>query len=89
MKRAVNNVPLQTVLGLIPGFTKVVVEDRKASKRYMDNADDTEKWEGLVKDIWYKAPEIVRYKWLMSKVYEVRHMPDGLMFVISTEWEEY
>ena len=89
MKRMLNNVPLGTVLGLIFGFTKIVVEDRRSKDRYIDNAPATFKWEGLVKDIW-KASDVIVYKWLRSKVYEIRVLPDGvLMFVISTEYEEY
>lgn len=89
MKRYVNNIPLGSVLGLFFGFTKIVVEDRKQKDRYIDNAPDTVKWEGLVKDIW-KASDEIRYKWLMSKVYEIQPLPDGVMrFVIMTQFEEY
>ena len=89
MKRYVNNVPLGTVLGLIFGFTRIIVEDRKPKDRYVDNAPDTKKWEGLVKDIW-SASDDVRYKWLMSKVHEIRTLPDNVMlFVICTENDEY
>lgn len=89
MKRYVNNVPLGSVLGLIFGFTQIVVEDRKNKDRYIDNAPDTKKWEGHCKDIWRASDEIT-YKWLRSKVHEIQPLPDGRMrFVICTEFEEY
>lgn len=89
MIRCVNDVPLGTVLGLIFGFTRIIVEDRKHKDRYIDNAPDTKRWEGLVKDIWTASDEI-SYKWMRSKVHEIRSLPDSvLMFVISTEYEKY
>ena len=89
MKRNVNDVPLGTVLGLFFGFTRIIVEDRKNKDRYIDNAPDTKKWDGFVKDIWRASDEIT-YKWLRSKVHEIRTLPDGrMLFVIMTEYEEY
>lgn len=89
MKRNVNDVPLGTVLGLFFGFTRIIVEDRKQKDRYIDDAPDSERWTGLVKDIW-RADEKVRYKWLRSKVREIRPLPNSVMlFVLCTEYEEY
>ena len=89
MKRNVNDVPLATVLGLFFGFTRIVIEDRRECNRYMDNAPDTKRWDGLVKDVWKASDEIV-YKWLRTKVREIRPLPGGVMlFVICTEYEQY
>jgi len=88
MKRFVNNVPLGSITALIPGFTKVTIEDRQASQVYNDNAESTERWTGLVMDI-YKAEDKVKYKWTISRVHELRHTDDGLLFIISTQYEEY
>lgn len=88
MKRTVNKVPLESVLSLLFGFTRVVIEDRKNKDIYMDNAPDTERWEGFVKDVWY-APDKIRYKWMKSQVHQIWHKEDCIVFVISTEFEEY
>lgn len=89
MKRMANDVPLGTALGLFFGFTRIVIEDRRECNRYMDNAPDTKRWDGLVKDVWKASDEIV-YKWLRTKVREIRPLPGGVMlFVISTEYEQY
>ena len=89
MKRIASDVALSTVLGLMFGFTRIIIEDRTSHDRYIDNAPDTKRWDGLVKDVW-KADDTVRYKWLRSKVREIRPLPGGVMlFVLCTEWEEY
>ena len=88
MKRIMNDVALSTVLGLMFGFTRIVIEDRKERDRYVDNAPDTRRWDGLVKDVWM-ADDEVRYKWLRSKVHEIRPLPVGVLFIISTEYEQY
>lgn len=88
MKRRVNDVPLGTIVGLLPGFTWITVEDRRACNRYCDNAEDTRSWSGYAKDIWDTWDEI-RYKWMRTKVNEIRHTPKGLIILIQTEWEEY
>lgn len=87
MKRTVNKVPLQTITSLLPGFTKITVEDRKHSKIYCDNAEDTEKWSGFVKDIYYS--DVIRYKWMRTEVRGIQHTPEGLIIIISTEFEAY
>lgn len=88
MKRRVSNVNLSCVTGLIPGFTKIIVEDRKASEIYMDDSLNTRKWEGLAKD-FYKAPDEIRYKWGMTRLYKIEPKPDGLLLVICTQYEPY
>ena len=88
MKRRVSNVNLSCVMSLIPGFTKVIIEDRKAAETYMDGSPNTRKWEGLAKD-FYKAPDEIRYKWGMTRLYTVEPKPDGLLLVISTQYEPY
>ena len=88
MKRTVNNVPLGSVLGLLPGFPPVVIENRTAVNIWNDNAPSSEVWEGLAKDI-HNADDMIRYKWRASKVYEIRKMEKALLFVISTQYEEY
>lgn len=88
MKRTVNKVPLESVLSLLHGFTKIVIEDRKNKDIYMDNAPSTKSWEGLVKDVW-KASDEIRYKWMKSQVHQIWHRADCIEFVISTEFEEY
>ena len=89
MKSVRHEVALSTVLGLMFGFTKIVVEDRKAKDRYVDNAPDTMRWVGNVKDIW-RASDEIRYKWLNTKVTEIRPLPGGTMlFVIITEEDQY
>jgi hypothetical protein len=88
MKRTVNKVPLESVLSLMYGFTRIVIEDRKNKDIYMDNAPDTERWEGFVNEIW-DAPDKIRYKWMKSKVHQIWHTEKYLLLIISTEFEEY
>lgn len=88
MKRTVNKVPLESVLSLMFGLTKIVIEDRKNRNIYIENAPDTRRWEGFVKDVW-KASDEVRYKWLKSQVHKIWHKADCIVFIISTEFEEY
>ena len=89
MKGIRHEVALSTVLGLFFGFTKVIIEDRKSKDRYVDNAPDTQRWTGHVKNVWGASDEI-RYKWLNTKVTEIRPLPGGTMlFVIITEEDKY
>ena len=88
MKRRVNNIHLSCVTSLLPGFIKVIIEDRKANEIYMDNSPNTRKWEGLAKDFFY-APEDIRYKWAMTRVYRLEPTTNGLLIVISTQYEPY
>lgn len=88
MKRTVNKVPLESVLSLLHGFTWIIIEDRKNSDIYKDNAPDTRKWKGFVKDVWGACDE-VRYKWMKSQVHQIWHKENCIVFVISTEFEEY
>lgn len=89
MKRIMNDVALSTVLGLFFGFTRIVIEDRRECNRYVDNAPDTKRWDGLVRDIWKASDEIV-YKWMRTKVREIRPLAGGaVLFVICTEYEQY
>lgn len=87
MKRNVNNVNLGAIIGMVPGYIKIIVEDRKACDIRNDSAKDTLRWEGLAKDM-VNRKNLLR-KWKMSKVYEIRPTEKGLMFVISTQYEEY
>lgn len=88
MKRRVNNIHLSCVTSLIPGFVKLVIEDRLASKIYMDNSPDTKRWEGLAKD-FYKAPDEIRYKWGMTRLYKIEPQGDHILLVICTQYEPY
>lgn len=88
MKRTVNNVPLESIISLLFGFTWIVVEDRKNKYIHVENAPDTKRWSGYAKDIW-KASDEIRYKWMKSKVHQIWHRADYIEFVISTEFEEY
>ena len=89
MKRIMNNVALTNILSLMPGFTRIVIEDRRECDRYCDNAPDTKRWDGLVKDVW-KASDEITYKWLRTKAREVRPLAGGVvLFIISTEFEQY
>ena len=89
MKRIANEVALKSVLSLMLGFTRVIIEDRKSKDRYVDNAADTVRWTGYAKDVWTASDEI-RYKWLNTKVTEIRPLPNGYMlFVIITEEDKY
>ena len=88
MKRRVNNIHLSCVISILPGFTQIIVEDRLASEIYMDNSPNTRRWEGFAKDI-YNAPDEVRYKWMMTRLYRIEERPDGLLLVICTQYEPY
>lgn len=88
MKRISYNVALGAALAMINGNTRIVVENRKNPYLYFDNHGDEERWEGLAIDL-YDAPDIVRYKWMRTKVHEIRHYPDYIMFIISTESDLY
>lgn len=93
MKRAVNNVPLATVIGLIPGYTKIVVENRLEKDMWNDHAEATERWIGLAMD-FRKASDTIRYKWAATKVRRIEqyHGADfqgAIRIIISTEYEKY
>lgn len=88
MKRMANKVALGSILTLMYGYTKIVVEDRKHKDVYIDNSPDTKRWEGFVKDIW-KASDEITYKWLRTSVYQIWHKQDYILFLISTEFEKY
>lgn len=88
MKRMANKVALGSILSLMYGYTKIVVEDRKHKDVYIDNSHDTKRWEGFVKDIW-KASDEITYKWLRTSVYQIWHKQDYILFLISTEFEKY
>ena len=89
MKSIRHEVALSVVLGLFFSWTRVIIEDRKAKDRYMDDAPDTRRWTGKIKDVWSASDEI-RYKWLNTKVTEIRPLPGGTMlFVIITEEDKY
>lgn len=88
MKRRVNNIHLSCVTSLMPGFKKIVIEDRLASEIYMDNSPHTKRWEGLVKDL-YKAPDEIRYKWMITRLYRIEPMEDYTLLVICTQYEPY
>lgn len=88
MKRMANKVALGSILSLMYGYTKIVVEDRKHKDVYIDNSPDTKRWEGFVKDFW-KAPDEITYKWLRTSVYQIWHKDDHILFLISTEFEQY
>lgn len=88
MKRAVNKVNLSTIMSMIPGFTKVVIEDRKAGQIWNDSATDTVKWSGLGKD-FSRAGDTIRYKWGMTAVRMIEQTGDGIRIIISTQYEEY
>lgn len=88
MKKMVNQVPLGSILSLMYGFTKIVVEDRKHKDIYIDNSPDTVRWEGFVNEIW-NAPDVIRYKWMKTHVYQIWHTEKYILLLISTEFEEY
>lgn len=89
MKSIRHEVALSVVLGLMFGFVNVIIEDRKSKDRYIDNAPDTIRWTGMVKDVWTASDEI-RYKWLNTKLTEIRPLPSGkMLFVIVTEEDKY
>jgi hypothetical protein len=83
-----NKVALGSILSLMYGYTKIVIEDRKHKDVYIDNSPDTKRWEGFVKDIW-KASDEITYKWLRTSVYQIWHKQDYILFLISTEFEKY
>ena len=88
MKRMVNDIPLCSVIGLMPGFTPIVVENRTGCNIWNDNANTSEVWEGLAKDIHFATDE-VRYKWMRSKVWQIRQIEKATLLVISTDCDQY
>lgn len=88
MKRAVNKVNLSTIIGMIPAFAKVVIEDRKEGQIWHDHSPDTVKWSGLAKD-FYRAGDTIRYRWGMTAVRMIEQSEDGIRIIISTQYEEY
>ena len=52
MKRRINNIHLSCVTSLLPGFTKLIIEDRKASEIMMDGSENTRTWVGFAKDLY-------------------------------------
>lgn len=88
MKRAVNNVPLNTIMGLIPGYTEVVIENRLEKDLWNDTAEGTERWSGYAMD-FHKAAETIRYKWGATKVRKIDMDGKGIRVIISTQYEAY
>lgn len=87
MKRIYNDIPLQSILFLVPGTTKIIVEDyTKFSPWEMDYAP-VYTWEGKAYDA-HKIPD----KYLRAKAQGVELSPDDpgtIVFKVSTEFEQY
>ena len=88
MKRMVNDVPLCSVVGLLPGFTPIAIENRTMNNIWNDNASSSAVWEGLAKDV-HTATDEIRYKWMRSKVWGIQQLEKAILFVISTDSDVY
>ena len=87
MKRIYNDIPLQSILYVIPGFVELRVEDWEEQKlRWMpEGAQPVKVWEGLAKDS-YNMPTRFQY----SKVRHMETTTTGkIVFRISTQFEQY
>lgn len=90
MKRIYNDIPLQSILYLVPGTTKIIVEDYTKKDLFSPwemNCTPVYTWEGKACDA-HKIPD----KYLRAKAQGVEICPatlDTLIFKVSTEFEQY
>ena len=90
MKRIYNDIPLQSILYLVPGTTKIVIEDYTKSALFDPHGGTpVYKWEGKACDAYAK---VASYKYLYAKAQGVELSPDDpgtIVFKVSTEFEQY
>ena len=88
MKRIYENIPLQSILYVVPGTAKIVIEDYTRQGILWENSNKpVYTWEGKVCETT-KLP----YKYSRAKVYHVSTHPEDpgtLLFKVSTEFEQY
>ena len=87
MKRIYNDIPLASILYVIPGYIRVTVHDMKGSDiRYnRENATPVNTWDCMAKDS-YKMPS----KFDHAKVYHIEAPEENhIVFYISTQMEQY
>ena len=85
MKRIYENIPLQSILYVVPGNTFITVKDMKASDVHFNrNANPIDTWQGLAKESYF-IPDKYKY----SKVYCMETEESRLTFYISTQFEKY
>lgn len=88
MKRIYNDIPLQSILYIVPGTTKIVIEDYTKSALFDPHGGTpVYKWEGKAYDA-HKIPD----KYLRAKAQGVELSPDDpgtIVFKVSTEFEQY
>ena len=90
MKRTYNNVALETILFVMPGYIKIIVEDGGWGKIHWTDVPGNEPvsvWEGLAKDALHGKTGMKPH-WGRSKVYHMELRGDALLFRISTQFEE-
>ena len=87
MKHIYNDIPLQSILYVIPGFVELQVEDWKEQELFWmpEGAKPVKVWEGLAKD-YHNMPTRFRY----SKIRHMETTKTGkVVFRISTQFERY
>lgn len=90
MKRIYNDIPLQSILYLVHGTTKIIVEDYTRSALFSPwerNIGPVDRWEGKAYD-QHKIP----YKFLRAKAQGIELSPidpETIIFKVSTEFEQY
>lgn len=86
MKRIYNDIPLASILYLIPGYIRITVKDMTYSDlRWNRDAEPVKTWDGMAKDS-YNLPSRFDY----AKVYHIETPEENhIVFYISTQSEQY
>lgn len=87
MKRIYNDIPLASILYLVPGNIRLTINDMKYSdiRWNRENAEPVNTWDGMAKES-YKMSSRFEY----SKVYHIEVPEENhLVFYISTQAEQY
>ena len=87
MKRIYNDIPLASILFVIPGYIKVTVNDMTYAdiRWHRETATPVKKWECMAKDS-YKMPD----KFDRAEVYHIEVPEENhIVFYISTQAETY
>lgn len=85
MKRIYNDIPLASILYVIPGYIRITVHDMKGCDIHYnrENAQPVKTWDCMAKDS-YKMPT----KFERSKVYHIETPEQNhIVFYISTQME--
>lgn len=85
MKRTYNNIPLQSVLYVIPGYVKLIIEDYTEAGLLRTDLLPVGTWEGLAKD-----SNSIPWKYSAARIRDIDPIAESTLRIkVSTQYEEY